>query len=195
MFLTKNIWIDIFFLGPSKEKYHFRSLWELGIKIRKMETMEKWGSDYSKPLPMIKNLKLMFEITINIMDKWRPNPKENFVKGTLTTKPRCNASNMYTWYFFTPWTFGRKYINLQWWDGLVHVGEHELGSTMQNWWLVNLYLIWGRIPCIVANSPTYVLFQYYVSICQVLEMRRGFKHCARHIEELHECHISMKHLP
>ena len=26
-----------------------------------MATMEKWGSDYSKPPPMIKNLKLMFE--------------------------------------------------------------------------------------------------------------------------------------
>ena len=32
--------------------------------------MEKWGSDYSKPPPVIKNLKLMFEMTINTMDKW-----------------------------------------------------------------------------------------------------------------------------
>jgi len=67
-----------------------------------METMEKWGSDYCKPPPMIKNLKLMFEMTINTMDKWKPKSKENFVKGTLTTKPICNASSMYRWYFFVP---------------------------------------------------------------------------------------------
>ena len=67
-----------------------------------MTNMEKWGSDYSKPLPMIKNLKLMFEMKINTMDKWKPKPKENFVKGALTTKARCNASSMYRWYFFTP---------------------------------------------------------------------------------------------
>ena len=64
--------------------------------------MEKWGSDYSKPPPMIKSFKLMFEMKINTMDKWKPKLKENFVKGTLTTKPRCNDSNIYTWYFFTP---------------------------------------------------------------------------------------------
>ena len=56
-----------------------------------MTNMEKWGSDYSKPLPMIKNLKLMFEMKINTMDKWKPKPKENFVKVALTTKARCNA--------------------------------------------------------------------------------------------------------
>ena len=64
--------------------------------------MEKWGSDYSKPPPMIKNLKLMFEMTINKMDKWKPKPKKFFVKATLTTKPRCNASSMHRWYFFMP---------------------------------------------------------------------------------------------
>ena len=60
------------------------------------------GGDYCKPPPMIKNLKLMFEMTINTMDKWKPKSKENFVKGTLTTKPICNASSMYRWYFFVP---------------------------------------------------------------------------------------------
>ena len=50
--------------------------------------MEKWGSDYSKPPPMIKNLKLMFEMAINTMDKWKPKPKNFLVKATLTTKPR-----------------------------------------------------------------------------------------------------------